>query len=321
MQSQEEYQYQAEQEAQGLAEQEANARNAYNLDQQYEEDQRKVLSTRVGNFSSSNIWKLMTTDKSGKNFGKPALTYIEEKKMEIRLGRQLQNEVNSHETSWGNLVEQRAFDLLPLGYRLESKVRLVHPTIERWTGAPDLANDTTTGDVKCPFTLKSFCTMVDLFNDLEKFKEEKPEYYWQLVSNSILANKDCAELVVYVPYKSELQEIRELANNFDGDQNKIAWVNWANDNDLPYLIEDGHYKNLNTLTFKVDEYDKVALTQAVEMAIKLLLPVLPDQKYIDEANRLLENKEFIAECDKKMKELEYKEKIEQGKKLQKLTSK
>lgn len=262
--------------------------------------------SRIGNFTSSNIWKLMTTDRSGKGFGKPALTYIEEKKMEIRLGRQLQNEVSSHETSWGNLVEQRAFDLIPLGYRLESKVRLIHPTIERWTGAPDLANEDTTGDVKCPFTLKSFCTMIDLFNDLERFKEEKPEYYWQLVSNSILANKEYAELIVYVPYKNELAEIREMANNFDGDQNKIAWVNWAQDDDLPYLIEGNYYKNINVLRFKVSETDKAELTSVVKKALELLIPELPAQKYIDQAKEMLEPKP------------DHSSKIEQGKKLQKL---
>lgn len=34
---------------------------------------------RIGRFTSSQIWKLTTKDRTGKSFGAPALTYIEEK--------------------------------------------------------------------------------------------------------------------------------------------------------------------------------------------------------------------------------------------------
>lgn len=225
-----------------------------------------------GNFTSSEIHKLMSSNKAGDSFGAPGLAYIQEKRFEIRLQRRLNTETTSRPTSWGNLVERRAFDLLSMEYQLESTTNLKHPTIEGWTGTPDLRNikQQAIGDIKCPFTLKSFCEMVDTFGDVESFKKTKPEYYWQLVSNAIITDMPKAEIVVYCPYLIELDAIREMANNFEGDQNKVAWVNWANDSDLPYLIEGGYYKNLNTFTFDVPEADKQALTERVKMAIQLL---------------------------------------------------
>ena len=39
----------------------------------------------------------------------------------------------------------------------------------------------------------------------ELLKENHPEYFWQLVSNAILMNVSFAELIVYMPYKDELE--------------------------------------------------------------------------------------------------------------------
>lgn len=224
---------------------------------------------RAGNFTSSCIYKLMGNPKTG-DWSAPALTYIEEKRMELRLGRQLQGETGGRETSWGKMVERRAFELLSLDYRLISQDRIIHPEIEHWTGAPDLETDTTAAEIKAPFTLKSFCQMVDCDGDWEALKKVKPEYVWQLVSNAILTGKDSAELIVYCPYESELPEIREMVSNYDGDQNKVAWINWANDNELPYLLDGGYYKNLNIFSFEIPQKDKDALTERVQKAIHLL---------------------------------------------------
>jgi len=227
---------------------------------------------RIGNFSSSSISKLMTYGKDGKSFGKPALTYIAEKNMERMLGRSLNSEHSARPTTWGTLVEERVFELLPLEYQLVSRERLVHPDCDSWVGMPDCVNETEVCDIKSPYTLKSFCELVDACNKgIEGFKEHSPEYYWQLISNAILTNRKYITLIVYVPYKSELDAIRELANNYLGDANKMAWIGFANDEDLPYLIEGKHYKNLNIFKFEVNEADKQELTERVLTASKLLI--------------------------------------------------
>lgn len=55
---------------------------------------------RHGNFTSSEIVALTTKGKAKDSFGKPALTYIEEKNMERRLGRSITTESNAKPLVW-----------------------------------------------------------------------------------------------------------------------------------------------------------------------------------------------------------------------------
>jgi len=224
--------------------------------------------SRLGNFTSSNIWKLMTNGRNKEDFGKPALTYINEKRMEVKLGRDLNSDHNAKPTGWGQLVEQFAFDKLPIDYKFQAKTRYTHPTIDYWSGMPDAITDNCVMDIKCPWTMKSFCEGVEFFGDLELFKAELPEYYWQLVSNAEILEKEFAEIIYFAPYQKDLVEIRELANNYEGDPNKVAFVNWASDEELPFIPDTcTEYKDLNVFRFKVPESDKEALRNRVKMAI------------------------------------------------------
>jgi hypothetical protein len=117
--------------------------------------------SRIGNFTSSEIAALTTLAKDGKSFGKPALTYIEEKNMERRLGRSLDEEKSARALTWGKLLETRVFDLLGLEYVPLWKDTIVHPAIPFWAGSPDAEKPDTICDTKCPMTLKSFCQLVD----------------------------------------------------------------------------------------------------------------------------------------------------------------
>lgn len=228
--------------------------------------------SRFGNFTSSSIWNLMTNDKSGKRFGKPALTYIAEKRLEIRLGRNLQKEQGGRPTSWGSFIEERVFDMLPLDYKYQSDKRYSHPTLEHWTGAPDMLTAIKVCDIKCPYSIKEFCEKSDIMlaADPELLKKERPAEFWQLVSNAILTERSVAELIIYCPYQSELSDIKEMANNYMGDQNKISWLNWVEDEELPYLIDGNHYQNLCSFEFEVLDKYVSELTNRVKMAIDLL---------------------------------------------------
>ena len=165
---------------------------------------------RYANFSSSEIWKL-TKKGRGKTeyFGAPALTYIKEKQLELRLGRSLSTETNSKTTNWGTFLEAIAFDKMGLEFSLVSKQRYAHKYVDRWVGMPDILNADLVGDIKCPFTLKAFCEVVDAMsedNPGEALKsltgqgETGSHYYWQIVSNAILCDRDVGGLFVYVPY-------------------------------------------------------------------------------------------------------------------------
>lgn len=240
---------------------------------------------RVGNFTSSEIVALTAKDRSGKGWGKPALTYIEETNMERRLGRSLTDEVNARPLTWGKLLESRVFELLGLEYMLTSQDTSRHPQFPYWAGSKDgLKNDDgkTVMDIKCPLTLKSFCQLVqplydgltgmDAMNTVRENHKDGDKYYWQLVSNSCIEDTRYAELIVYMPYKHELDEIRHSVQNVPGDQiGKHYWIAMANEDELPFLLEDGYYRNLNVIRFEVPEADKKLLTDLVKKGGEMLI--------------------------------------------------
>lgn len=239
---------------------------------------------RIGNFTSSEIYKLITTSKDGKGLGKPAIDYIEEKNMERRLKRCIDSETNARPVSWGKILEGFAFEQLGLEYRLCSQETIVHPEIPFWAGSVDgekLDIGKTIAEIKCPMTLKSFCQLVDPIYDgldaidaMEAIRESHKDgdkYYWQTVSNAILSNSRYAELIVCVPYFSQLEEIREYVRNYDGNQNPIMWISYAEDNELPYIVDGGYYKNITVVRFEVPKLDKELLTQRILMAGKMLI--------------------------------------------------
>jgi hypothetical protein len=131
-------------------------------------------------------------------------------------------------------------------------------------------------DIKCPMTLKSFCQLVDpLYNGLSGLQamdevrrthKDGDKYYWQLVSNAILTGSSHAELIVYVPYQSELQAIKSMCEG-----NSKAYFIWASSEDeLPYLPDGGYYRNLNVIRFEVPHEDQEYLRKKVLAAGALL---------------------------------------------------
>jgi hypothetical protein len=232
---------------------------------------------RRGNFTSSEIVALTKLAKDGKSFGAPALTYIEEKNMERKLGRSIDSELHAKPLVWGNLLEGYWFDKLGLEYTLSSTETDVHPTIKFWSGSSDGMKKDTVIDIKSPITLKSFCQLVDplyegytgmdAMNIVRETHKDGDKYYWQLVSNSILKSTRYAELIVGVPYLSDLPAIKLLA---DGNPN-CYWIAMAIEDELPFLLDGGYYKDVNIIRFEVPQQDKDFLTDQVIKAGKMLI--------------------------------------------------
>lgn len=238
---------------------------------------------RYGNFTSSEIVNLMQVDRTGKNFGKPAITYINETNWERKLGRSITEDIDARPLAWGKLLEKHVFELLGTEYKLISAETTLHPKYDFWSGSPDGVKYgkkyNAVIDIKCPKTLKSFCQMVDCLeseNPIEALIENHKDgekYFYQLVSNAILLDVDHAELIIYMPYKSELEDVRETARNWEDDveQKKFYWVHQATDEELPYLVDGGYYKNINIISFQVTEEMKAQLTANVVKASELLI--------------------------------------------------
>lgn len=247
---------------------------------------------RCGNFTSSEIVALNATGKQQNGFGVGAITYIMLTNMERMLGRSVDTEVTSKEISWGNLMEPYVFEeKLGTSYTYSSKVTDVHPTIPYWVGSKDGTNEAgekAVTDLKNPMTLKSFMQLVlPLYCGLEGMAamnairngfthngfnyppHSKGEtYYQQLVSNSEINKTKFAELIVHMPSQSELPAIKKLA---EGNPS-LYWLNFATDDELPFLPIGCPIKCLNIIRFEVPQADKDLLTANVQKAGKLLIP-------------------------------------------------
>lgn len=235
---------------------------------------------RNGNFTSSEIFRLMKSGRAKGSYSVDAQTYIDECNRERRLKRSIEVQTDARPLTWGKCVEKRAFDVLGLEYTLCSNLTLQHPTIPYWLGSPDATTIETVDDIKCPMTLTSFCQLVDPYYDngrlvhegltIEAVREnhrDGDKFFWQIVSNAILTGKKKGELIIYVPYLDELEEIKTLA---DGNPD-YYWI-WSSDNEkLPYLVREGEYKNVNVIQFDIMQRDVDALTERVLECGKLLV--------------------------------------------------
>lgn len=238
---------------------------------------------RIGKFTSSNIYKLMTNGKGAHGFGIPAITYINEVKLENKLGRSLETDSYSKAMAWGNFLEKRVFNLLEFervfegiefDYVLDSHTSTVHPNINYWSGSADLITKSKEkiGEIKC-YQPKNFAEYSEVLNskDIELFKKEFPKEYWQLVSNSIIHNTPKAEAIVYMPYQEELTVIREMVESYDKpDIWKYRFIVESPDSALAYLPQDSKYKNLNRFEFEVNEEDAEYLTERILLAGKII---------------------------------------------------
>lgn len=270
---------------------------------------------RIGNFTSSEIHNLIKEGKVKGTFGAPALTYIEEKNFERELLRSIGSEASARPLLWGRLLEKRAFDLLDTSYTLNSDETIMHPEFDFWSGSPDgfkLGEKKAVFDIKCPYTLKSFCQLVrPIFDSIEMeidesgiwlmkslingYKNKKgidvpphkdaEKYYWQLVSNAIITNCTAAELIIYMPYKSELLAIDEMIDGLDLDAAKqYNFIKYANENELPYLMTNGKYKNIHKISFDIPQSDIDFLTSKVIAASKMLEPRYVIAHYDNDVN-------------------------------------
>lgn len=231
---------------------------------------------RKGRLTSSQIYKICATPTkkspiTGLKWSAPSLTYFEEKRIERRLNRNLEDSGSGSSANWGKFMEMVVFSLMGIEYRIDSKKSLVHPNEwlgRYWAGSPDLVSPKRKiGEIKC-YGLKKFCQYSDviLSKDLERFKKEFPEEYWQIVSNACIYNVPNGEAIAYAPYESEMPSIRDLASNYDGsDQWKYRFIAESEIGSLPVLKDDGYYRNLNTWEFEIPVEDKLFLTERVRL--------------------------------------------------------
>ena len=236
-----------------------------------------------------------TINEDENGFGDAAETFIIACNMERRLGRAITDEIEARSTTWGTLLETYVHELLGMNYEYFSNETRVHPELPYWVGTGDFLNHAepkAIADSKCPSTLTSFCQLVDPWYEgkrgadywdalvngwtdkqglFHKPHKDGKKFFFQLVSNACIYGVDFMELVVFMPYQSELDDIRTLANS-KGIDSPFFWIWSKSDDQLPHLIDCGYYKNLNVFRFEVPQVKKDFLRKRVELAGKKLIP-------------------------------------------------
>lgn len=186
---------------------------------------------RVGRFTSSEMYKLMTEPKSAEakkagNLSEGALTYVQQKVAETLTGQLKQ-------TSYA----------FPLVYGKENEEHGRNAFIEKFSyqwdeigfvgfgdhagGSPDgIINETDILEVKCPFAIDTHVAYLQLLDQWD-LKREKPEYYWQCMSNLLFTKKDQCHFVSWDPRYPEGKQlahiiVKPMADDLERIVNRIG---------------------------------------------------------------------------------------------------
>lgn len=232
---------------------------------------------RIGNFTSSQIYRLASSLKNGEPTS-AFYSYIEEKIYERALNRSLEMGSYSQSMAWGKFLEKRVNDNLGMEYSLISKTTFEHTKYNFWVGSPDfIVQGIKEAELKCyqPKNFASYATAL-LTEDTEIIKEKHPNEYWQMVSNAIILGLPKAEAILYMPYEKEMDEIRELAENPEYLQ-QIGMMPWEvrfivekSNSELAVLPNNSKFPNLIKFEFEIPQKDAEFLTKRVLMAAKIL---------------------------------------------------
>jgi hypothetical protein len=235
-------------------------------------------SKRTGFFTSSQMSRLTASLKSGKP-SSAFNTYVNEVYLETQMKRPCNLQVKTIPMKWGNLMECVLFNILGLDYKMTHQQSIKHPIYsDNWSGTPDLIKEGfKIGEIKS-FQPKNFAelSLCIAKKDIDLFKTEFPKEYWQCVSNAVLCELANAEIISYMPYFDELEEIIEkvedtnfLESNGLNPQDYYFLIQ-GDIEGLPYLPKDSKIENITRFEFVVPEEDKEFLTKRVELAIESL---------------------------------------------------
>ncbi len=154
---------------------------------------------RLGRFTASEIYKLMTMDRTGKAWGKTAHGYILANVKEVITG-QRQGGFSNAATEWGYIHEPCAL----LHFELVHGMRIKDPGFLKYNqdsgGTPDgYINELPASvQVKCPYSPevhKKYCKFVDAAD----LKRTCKAYYWQMVFEMMCSKVKQSVFISYDP--------------------------------------------------------------------------------------------------------------------------
>lgn len=159
---------------------------------------------RLGKFTASEIWKLMTKSKTkGELFGQTAQTYIKSKVAELITGERTPD-VNSNAIEYGRALEEEAFEYF----------KFIHPELNpehfgikdpKFFPYGDFAGGSPDGftvdgilEIKCPYNSTNHIQHL-LLSCGEDLKDYSPEYFFQVQANMMFTEREIAYFISYDP--------------------------------------------------------------------------------------------------------------------------
>lgn len=220
---------------------------------------------RRGRFTSSEMHKLFTSSRSKEfaaaheGFGQTAVTYIEQKAMEIFTGENLSSDIdNLYAVKWGNTFERSAREFYELMYDDKVEECGFYPHGDNAGGSVDFkSRKVGVGEIKCPSSRSihaSYLMNIPAFDFLRQVKEE---YWCQLQCNMHFTGlPQCAFI------------------SFDPRYFTQAWMNIEPDDFSPqYAFETATDKQKKLGFLMVEgEYDKTfgeRLEEVLERAVRV----------------------------------------------------
>ncbi len=157
---------------------------------------------RLGVFTSSEIFKLMSTGKAkGADFSEIGMTYIMQKVAERLTGIPAAELFESEDMKWGKDNEDiaRQYTAIRRGWEIMKTYFVKHPTLNYGGSGDGWAREVNAAvEIKCLKT-HNHLKEVKAANSYEDFKKNLPVRFWQVISDAYLRGCDTIVFVWYDP--------------------------------------------------------------------------------------------------------------------------
>jgi hypothetical protein len=162
------------------------------LNQEFDK-QEMWFRQRLGKFTSSELGKLMTYEDKIDQLPKGAMTYAEEKALEILTDGQNVKNFSNDSMDRGNEKELEAVELFEEKYNLKvfskGDDQEFIELCSYFGGTPDgLIDDDALIEVKCP-DCKTHLFRIRNIKSVEDFKKHEKDYYWQIQGNLLSSGR------------------------------------------------------------------------------------------------------------------------------------
>ena len=180
------------------------------------------FQSRMGRFSCSQLYRLMTepkskADKEAGNLSEGANTYVMECIAEKITGLPAKEDFTSKYTEWGIENEPIAIGIYDELQNVKTLQEGYIPYGDNFGGSPDGLIEVAGGiEIKCPYTITNHLKHIVS----EDLKGDCKEYYWQIIGYLLITGREWWDFVSYhpnYPGKYQFHRKRLIASELQED--------------------------------------------------------------------------------------------------------